>query len=68
MEPRTPPTIETSMKFMAWDHKKMGESHVKVADSLGIIANVVTDLNNNLKVLIGTLRAKQQQQNNDPPF
>ena len=40
MEPRTPPTVETSLKFMAWDHKKLGESHAKAADSLSTIANV----------------------------
>lgn len=70
MEPRTPPTVESSLKFMAWDHKKLGESHLKVAESLSTIANVLVDLNNNIKVMIGSLRTKQQQQqqNNDLPF
>lgn len=68
MEPRTPPPpVETSLKFLAWDHKKLGESHTKIAESLSTIANVLMDLNNNIKVLIGSARARQQ--NNDlPPF
>jgi hypothetical protein len=68
MEPRTPPTIETSLKFMAWDCKKVNESQAKIADSLSTIANVLVDLNNNLKVMIGSMRTRQQQNNDLPPF
>lgn len=41
------PSVELSLKYMAWDLKKLGEA--------------VVDLNNNFKLFIGMSRTKQNQ-------
>lgn len=41
------PSIELSLKYMAWDVKKLGEA--------------VVDLNNNFKLFMGMSRTKQNQ-------
>ena len=46
------PSVELSLKFLAWDIKKMTEA--------------IVDLNNNFKLYIGIQRAKTP--NDAPPF
>ncbi len=47
------PSIEQSLKFMAWDLKQTKET--------------IVDLNNNFKILIGILRVRSSS-NEAPPF
>lgn len=47
------PSVELSLKFLAWDIKKMTEA--------------IVDLNNNFKLYIGIQRAKAPS-NDAPPF
>ena len=46
------PSVELSLKFMAWDLKQLKETH--------------QDLNNNFKIYLGMQRAKSP--NDAPPF
>jgi hypothetical protein len=48
------PSVELSLKFLAWDVKQMKE--------------VFIDLNNNIKILIGMSRAKSASPHDAPPF
>jgi hypothetical protein len=47
------PSVELSLKFMAWDLKQLKEA--------------IIDLNNNFKIYIGMQRAKSTP-NDAPPF
>ena len=48
------PSVELSLKFMAWDLKQIKE--------------IFLELNNNLKTFIGMSRARSMPLNESPPF